>query len=79
MICSYDCGYTLVSYITLHAHLPYCLVIDLQLNVGHRVVLLKAASRIIKDTLDAMPVDMAKHMVKLASAEMTRSKVKLHE
>ncbi|XP_067055526.1 maestro heat-like repeat-containing protein family member 1 [Acropora muricata] len=41
---------------------------------GHRVVLLKSASKIIDDTLSTLSLDLGKQMIKLATAEMTKSK-----
>ncbi|KAK2550462.1 Maestro heat-like repeat-containing protein family member 1 [Acropora cervicornis] len=41
---------------------------------GHRVVLLKSASKIIDDTLSTLSLDLGKQMIKLAAAEMTKSK-----
>ena len=49
-----------------------------QLNTGHRVVLLQAASRVLKDSLEKLPLELAKQMVKLASSELTRTKVDLN-
>lgn len=45
-----------------------------KLSQGHRVVLLKSASKIIHDTLSTLSLGLGKQMIKLASAEMTKSK-----
>ncbi|KAJ7383167.1 Mroh1p [Desmophyllum pertusum] len=45
-----------------------------KLSQGHRVVLLKSASKIIGDTLSTLSLGLGKQMIKLASAEMTKSK-----
>ena len=41
------------------------------------MVLLKSASKIINDTLSTLSLGLGKQMIKLASAEMTKSKVRL--
>ncbi|XP_031575321.1 maestro heat-like repeat-containing protein family member 1 [Actinia tenebrosa] len=45
-----------------------------KLSLGHRVVLLKAASKVIKDSLDDLDINIGKQLIKLASDEMTKSK-----
>lgn len=45
-----------------------------KLSQGHRVVLLKSASKIIHDTLSTLSLGLGKQMIKLASAEMTKTK-----
>lgn len=45
-----------------------------KLSHGHRVVLLKSASKIICDTLSTLSLDLGKQMIKLASSEMTKTK-----
>lgn len=45
-----------------------------KLSQGHRVVLLKSASKVIEDTLSTLSLGLGKQMIKLASAEMTKSK-----
>ena len=38
-------------------------------------MLLKSASKVIHDTLSTLSLDLGKQMIKLASAEMTKTKV----
>lgn len=45
-----------------------------KLSHGHRVVLLKSASKVIGDTLSTLSLGLAKQLIKLASGEMTKSK-----
>ena len=42
------------------------------------MVLLKSASKIINDTLSTLSLGLGKQMIKLASAEMTKSKVHVY-
>ncbi|XP_048576780.1 maestro heat-like repeat-containing protein family member 1 isoform X2 [Nematostella vectensis] len=45
-----------------------------KLSLGHRVVLLRAASAIIKDVLPDLDLEVSKQLIKLASDELTKSK-----
>ena len=46
-----------------------------QLIQGHRIVLLDMMKRIIKDSDDALDIDLSKELIQLASSELTKSKV----
>ena len=63
-------------YFVITFHQNKCLL--LQLQTGHRVVLLQCMERIIRETINDLDAPLAVDVIKQCAMELTNSKVPLH-